>query len=214
METAAGDIGAMSMRRNLTAMLLAAGTFALGGCSTSALLPRETAANSTAFKTYNDVEAAYAAVQPGTTRTPDLARLGFDAGSTPNVDILSYPGITARFLPQDTKSLDHVPPQVRACIEAQTRCTAYVFHPQRFEIHHIGNTLLDVTGFEQKVVRTGWSADVMLVLLDGVVVYKIMSGRPLVEDARDSIQPLGLLQSIGSTGNAAPADPKRNKKDK
>ena len=63
----------------------------------------------------------------------------------------------------------------------------------------MGNILLDIFGFERQTVDSGWSAEVVLLMQDGHVAYKLMSGRPRIEDTHDSIQPLGPLQDIGNT---------------
>lgn len=195
------------MHASQTMMVLTIGCLALAGCHSSTFLPRETNGNSTAFRTYEEVEAAYGAVDSGTTRAPDLAKLGFDAAVTPNVEILNNPDISERFLLQGGRDAGHVPQPVQSCIERQDRCTGYLFHLRHLESHHVGNALLDVTGFKKSIIDTGWSADVLLVLQDGVVVYKIISGRPHIEERREAVQPLGPLQNIGG----ASPDPEHRK---
>ena len=135
----------------------------------------------------------------GATRLSDLPRMGFDTATTPNVEILSYLGVIERFMPRNTMSFDHLAPPVQACIESQDRCSAFVFHPQHVESRRMGNIILDILGFERQTVDSGWSAEVVLLMQDGHVAYKLMSGRPRIEDTHDSISPLGPLQDIGNT---------------
>lgn len=187
---------------------LAIGVVALAGCSSSKLLPHESQVNSTTFQTYDQVETAYAAVIPGATRSPDLAKLGFDAATAPNVETLTYAGLADRFMVQGSSSDAHVPAQVEACIAAQDHCAGVIFHPRHFESHHVGNALLDLTGFKKQVVDSGWSAEVMLVLQDGIVIYKIMSGRPRIEGTHEEVQPLGPLQNLGSSVSGSGEHPK------
>lgn len=178
----------------------------LAGCTGAKLLPRETNVSSAAFQTYDQIEAAYSAVIPGKTSTSDLSKLGFDPKSA-NVEVLTYVGVTDR-LPHDSRPSGHLPQQVQDCIAAQDRCIAYAFHPEHHESRNVGNPVLELTGFEHKTINSGWSAEVMLLVQDGFVVYKFMSGHPLIEDTQTSTQPLGPLQNLGdrAVGNSSEKD--------
>jgi hypothetical protein len=48
-------------------------------------------------------------------------------------------------------------------------------------------------------VNRGWSAEVTLLVENGRVAYKVMSGRPNIEDSHQVIQPLGPIQDLGGT---------------
>ena len=102
-------------------------------------------------------------------------------------------------MPRNSESFDHLAPPVQACIEAQDRCSAYVFRPAHVKSHREGNLFLDLLGFERVTVDSGWSAEVVLLMQDGHVAYKLMSGRPRIEDLHDTVQPLGPLQDLGNT---------------
>ena len=172
----------------------------LVGCGGLGLLPHETrVSTSTNFQTYDQVAAAYVGIVPGETRLADLPKLGFDTATTPNVEILSYLGVIERFMPRNSLTFDHLAQPVQACIEAQDRCSAFVFHPQHVESRRLGNFFLDLFGFERMTLDTGWQAEVVLLMQDGHVAYKLMSGRPRIEDRHDTIQPLGPLQDLGNT---------------
>ncbi|HEY0282396.1 MAG TPA: hypothetical protein VGC27_07225, partial [Rhizomicrobium sp.] len=68
----------------------------------------------------------------------------------------------------------------------------------------LGNFFLDLLGFERQTLNTGWQAEVVLLMQDGQVAYKLMSGRPRIEDTQDTIRPLGPLQDISNSAfNAA-----------
>ncbi|MGA7674084.1 MAG: hypothetical protein WCA78_03455 [Rhizomicrobium sp.] len=172
----------------------------LVGCGGLGLLPHETQVLASAnFQTYDQVAAAYTSIVPGETRLADLPKLGFDTATTPNVEILSYLGVIERFMPRNSMTFDHLAPPVQACIEAQDRCSAFVFHPQQVQSRRMGSFFLDVFGFERETLDTGWQAEVVLLMQDGHVAYKLMSGRPRIEDMHDTVQPLGPLQDIGNT---------------
>jgi hypothetical protein len=176
----------------------------LMGCSGERLLPRDKA-NAATFQTYEQVEAAYATVIAGTTTTADLSKIGFDLKITPNVEVLSYVGVVER-LPEKSRSPDRFPPQVQACIRAQDRCVAYLFRSERVESRHVGNAFLDLAGFERDTIHSGWSAEVVLLVQDERVVYKLMTGHPRIEETQTSTQPLGPLQNLGSTATGTPPE--------
>jgi hypothetical protein len=172
-------------------------TLSLVGCGGLGLLPYQTDVKNTNFKSYDQVQIAYKQISPGVTRESQLGELGFDAASTPNVEVLSYLGVIERFMPRDSVKFDSLDPQVQSCIEARDRCTAYVFRPERLHQQRTGNWFLDILGFERTTVSYGWSAEVVLLMQDGRVAYKVMSGRPRIQDYHDNVQPLGPLQDLG-----------------
>lgn len=192
-----GGIGGTS--RRLKILFSTAFMLSLVGCGGLGLLPHEASVSSNSFQTYEQVQAAYAGVTPGNTRLTDLPKMGFDTATTPNVEVLSYLGVIERFMPRSTMSYDKLAPQVQGCIEAQDRCSAFVFHPQHVETRRTGSVLLDLLGFERRSVDTGWSAEVVLLMQDGRVAYKLMSGRPRIDEMHDQVTPLGPLQDIGNT---------------
>lgn len=174
-------------------------TLALVGCGGLGLLPYRSDIQNGGFKSYTDVKQAYGAITAGATRASDLDQLGFDAARTPNVEVLSYLGVIERFMPRDSIRFDNLAPAVQSCIDARDRCTAYVFKPSRLHEERRGSIFLDIMGFQRTTVDTGWSAEVILLVQDGRVAYKVMSGHPRIEDLHDSVQPLGPLQDIGGT---------------
>lgn len=172
-------------------------TLVLVGCGGLGLLPYQTDIQNTKFRSYKQVAEAYDEITPGATRISDLTGMGFDSMSTPNVEMLSYLGVIERFMPRDSIKFDDLDPAVQGCIEARERCTALVFRPERLHRERTGNWFLDVLGFERTTVNYGWSAEVVLLLLDGRVAYKVMSGRPNIQDYHDQVSPLGPFQDLG-----------------
>ena len=169
----------------------------LVGCGGLGLLPYESDIKNTGFQNYKAVMTAYGEITPGVTRASDLTGLGFDASRTPNVEILSYLGVIERFMPRDSIHFDNLAPAVQSCIDARDRCTAYVFRLSRLHQEREGNVLLDLLGFHRTTYNHGWSAEVILLVLDGRVAYKVVSGQPNIQDYHDKVQPLGPLQDIG-----------------
>jgi hypothetical protein len=173
-------------------------TLSLVGCGGLGLLPhRSDLSGDQTFTTYDQVQTAYANIVPGQTREAELSKLGFDAAVQPNAEMISYLGVIERFMPRDSIRFDHLAQPVKACIEAQERCSAYVFRPSRLEQQRTGSIFLDLMGFERTTIDHGWAAEVVLLMQDGHVAYKVMSGKPHIEGYHDDIQPLGPLQDLG-----------------
>lgn len=172
-------------------------TLVLVGCGGLGLLPYQTDIQNTKFHSYKQVSLAYDHIAPGATRITDLTEIGFDSSSSPNVEVLSYLGIIERFMPRDSVKFDNLDPAVRSCIDARDHCTALVFRPERLHQERTGNVFLDLLGFERTTVNYGWSAEVVLLIQDGRVAYKVMSGRPNIQDYHDKVSPLGPFQDMG-----------------
>jgi hypothetical protein len=169
------------------------------GCGGFGLLPHQTSINTSHFGSYVEVETAYNDIVPGQTLVSDLGKMGFDSATNANVEVLSYLGVIERFMPRDSIRFDRLDPAVQGCIEARDRCSAFVFRPQRLEQERQGNILLDLLGFERTTLNHGWSAEVTLLVENGRVAYKVMSGRPRIEDYNNTVSPLGPLQDLGGT---------------
>lgn len=171
----------------------------LAGCS--GILPRESSANTAEFQTYNDVQAAYDKIVPGTTTLSQLGAIGLDPRKLPNIEVLSYIEVTNKFMPQYSPiTIDRVPKGARDCIEAKNRCSAFVFRFDRRQTRHNGNVVADVFQFHQDKVKYGWSAEIVLLMRDEDVVYKLISGMPYAEERMDNTRPLGPLQDVNGAG--------------
>ena len=184
----------------LVAALVAAST-ALSACG-STFLPKQTDTANGGFKSYSELQSSYDKVVPGRTRVSELSKLGFDA-SAPNVEQLSYLGVMDRFMPRANVRYNDLAPQVQACLHARERCAALVFRPSLVFSHRTGNTMLDVFGFDRTTVNNGWSAEVTLLIQSDRVTYKVISGKPRIEETHEKVQPLGPLQDLG--GAVVPA---------
>ena len=101
------------------------------------------------------------------------------------MEILSYLGVIERFMPRNSIRFDKLDPAVQSCIEARDRCTAYVFRPGQLHQERTGSIFLDLLGFERTTVNTGWTAEVVFLVQDGRVAYKVMSGKPNIDTSQD-----------------------------
>lgn len=187
--------------------MAAAIALALSGCETSqALLPSQTEADNGRFTTYTDVQQAYDRIKPGHTSVADLSGLGFDVNMASNVEVLSYLGLIERFMPRESIHMDDLDPTVRQCLQSRVECTAYIFRPQFIEKRRIGNVPLDLLGFRRTTQQNGWSAEVLLVIHDNHVIYKLWAGKPHMDGTRQNVQPLGPFQDLSGVAGGAVAN--------
>jgi hypothetical protein len=170
----------------------------LVGCGAVGLFLYQTEVQNSNFRSCDALQTAYEAISPARTRVSDLGKLGFDIGTSPNVESVSYLGVIERFMPRDSIKFDELAPAVKSCIDARAACSAYVFKPQRLDTELDGNWFFEMLGFESAHASTGWSPEVVLLIRDGRVAYKIMSGRTLVHGYRDVIPPLGPRRNLGA----------------
>lgn len=167
----------------------------LAGCG-GALLPQNNARAASRFATYDQVVDAFEQIRPGVTRDADLPNIGFDA-TTGNVDVLSYLDIETRFMPNAAVRFEQLDPSVQDCIRARNWCTGYVFHPALTASKRVGDTTLDLLGFDRVTRSEHWAAEIILLVENGRVVHKVFSGTPRTENWEDKKQPLGPLQDLG-----------------
>ena len=184
--------------------LASASLVVLAGCG--GLLPDQKAASASPFESYDQVVESFDQIVPGMTQAQDLPNLGFDA-RTGNVDVLSYLNIEERFLPAAGVRWEHLNPAVQACIRAEAYCTGYIFRPSRTDTKRMGGLVPDMLGFQRITRSDRWSAEVILLVMNGRVVHKVFSGNPRTQNLEDRRQPLGPLRDLGgalarAAGNA------------
>ena len=143
------------------------------GCGALTLLPRQPDSSATEIKSLKDLASAYARILPGRTRASQLAGLGFDT-TTPDVQVLSYLGVMERYMTGASTSFDRLDAALQNCIEARDRCTAFVFKPG--DQGH-GASMFARLGFGANAA--GRAAEVTLLVQNGRVAYKSMTGLPL-----------------------------------
>jgi hypothetical protein len=150
----------------------------------------------TQWENYDQADAAFNKVVPHQTRVEDLKVLGFDPHITPNIKILNYLDIIERFIPNSSITKEDLHPDVRTCIELKEGCMGYELDLDIMRKKRFGNLALDMTGFTKKTQVYGWNYKALLLIKDGVVVYKLRSGQPNVDKIERKIKPLGPVQEI------------------
>lgn len=175
----------------------------LAACASWGILPSTVEKTESPFQTYHSAEDAYAQVKPFVTTTRELKARGFDPYSTPNIRVLNYLDLVPRFLPQQSMKMEDLDPAVQACLTARERCSGWLAEPSISSKDRTGNVALDVLGFERETTSTGWKASMLLLVQDGVVVYKLWSGTPTILEVKTEKKPLGPLQDLSGPAAAA-----------
>jgi hypothetical protein len=171
-------------------------TLALGGCG-GLLLPSQSEIGSSKFDSYSEVHSAFDKIALQRTSIDDMSGLGFDAANTPNVAVMSYLDIVERFMPNSSMAFDKLDPAVQDCIMARQGCSGYVFKIEHHDFQREGSLFLDLFGFVHTTRETGWTAQVLVLVQNGRVTHKLLSGEPNVQIVRDDVQPLGPMQNLG-----------------
>ncbi len=171
---------------------------ALFSCSNS--LPRTENTTRSRWDSFEQAMADYEKIIPYQTTTEELKELGYDPYTQPNIKILSYLDIIQRFMPNQSITIDDLDPSVSFCIRSREHCLAYEAHPQQAKTKRVGNVALDLLTFKRRTLATGWSFSALIIINDGVVVYKVWSGDPIISGEKLRKNPLGPLQGLnGST---------------
>lgn len=169
----------------------------MAGCAS--LLPSGRTEVRTPWSTYADAEAMFEKIKPNVTRRAELKQLGIDPDSTPNVSLLNHADLLRRFAAAPSIGPEAIDDDLRKCFAARIRCTAYEIEQTHLDRQRVGNFWLDFMNFRRSVDATGWRFNALIVLNDGMVVYKLWSGKPNIREHEDERNPLGPLQGIGDS---------------
>ena len=176
--------------------------FCLAGCSS--LLPRSDAVVEGPWKSFEEAQQTFDKIMPYQTSVDDLKALGLDPKSSPNITLLNYSDVVRRFIPSPATNPDELDTGVRDCIKGKTACTGFEIEQRTIKRTRYGNFWVDALNFKRQVDVAGWRFNGMLLLKDNVVVYKLISGQPLIREREQSRNPLGPLQDYaGSALRAA-----------
>ena len=181
-------------------LLLLVATLALPtiGCTTvkKSLFISENMRSVTTWENFDQAEAAFDKIIPHKTRVEDLKALGFCPHTTPNIKILNYLDIIQRFIPNSSITMKDLHPDVRSCIELKDGCMGYELDLDIIRKQRFGSLALDMTGFKKETQIYGWDYKALLLIKDGVVVYKLRSGQPSIDKIELKVKPLGPVQEI------------------
>lgn len=167
-------------------------------CGCAALLPHTETETQSPWASFEEAQKALDKVIARETTLADLARIGLDPKLDPNIAILNYSDILRRFVPGpsiDAASLDS---GVKECIAAHAACIAYEIDRKVVKRRRYGNFLSDFLNFRRKTDVVGWRFTAVLLIKDGVVIYKLTGGQPKIREHEETTNPLGPLQGRGA----------------
>jgi len=148
------------------------------------------------WKTFEEAQAAFDRITPGKTTTNELECLGFGPFSNPNVRILTYLDVMTRFLPNISIRKEDLPNPLCGCLNAKDLCGAYEMDLTVTKTKRYGNLFLDIFAFNRKTRETGWNFRALIVIERDLVVYKLWSGEPNLENYETKRKPLGPFQEL------------------
>lgn len=165
-----------------------------GGCSS--LLPKSRSESPT-FQNFDDARQAIESLVPMRSNLATLSGLGIDPVKQPNTLILSYPDIVRRFAPGNVLTKADLDPGIVTCLNARDACRGWEINVARTSKVRTGNFWADFLNFKRHTVSTGWRFNALILLVDGVVVYRSWGGQPAIHEVEVINNPLGPLQDIG-----------------
>ncbi|HEY0822791.1 MAG TPA: hypothetical protein VGD76_03310 [Ramlibacter sp.] len=168
----------------------------------TAMLPRGSSDAPSPFATFAEAQAAAEKIVPFQTPTGQLATLGFDPKDGRNVTMIPYPDIVARLAPYSGVPLEQLDPGIRTCILAKTECRGYVFRFEKEDRTREGGFWADFLNVKRETHVRGWWFEALVVVNDGTVLFRNISGQPHVERLVRERNPLGPLQPAGEGAGA------------
>jgi hypothetical protein len=169
----------------------------LAGCSS--LLPRGDTLTESPWQDFEDAQRTFDRIVPHQTTVEELRTMHLDPRTNPNITLLNYSDVLRRFIPSPAVNPKDLDDGVQECIAARTACTGYEVDHRQIKRKRIGSFWLDFLNFKRDTEVTGWRFNAVLLLRDGVVIYKISGGQPKIHDSELSRNPLGPLQGFGES---------------
>lgn len=170
----------------------------LFGCSTSVLLPSTKETVRSPWGNFEEAKNAFDQITPYETTYDQIKQLGFDPFTTPNIQILNYLDIMSRFMPNQVIEKEDLDEGIQECIEMKTKCRAFEIEVENTDRDRFGNALLDIFNFRRKTKTSGWGFKAIIVMNNGLTIYKLWGGKPNIDYTSDKKNPLGPLQGSES----------------
>ena len=187
------------MKQLCLLVLILVTALGLAGCT--ALLPSSSAVSPSSFDSFEAAQAALEKTVPYKTTLEELKALGFDPQASANVSIIPYPEVVSRLAPYSGVALDALDPGVRDCILAQTQCKAYLYRFGRTDRQRDGNFLLDFFNINRHVQVRGWRFEGLVVVREGIVLFRNSAGEARLDATERTINPLGPFQRSGESSD-------------
>jgi hypothetical protein len=183
------------LRTGVAAAIAAGVCLFAGGCST--LLPSSRTEVVSDWSSYDDAVVSLATVAPYTSTRQSVHAKGLDPSRNPAITVLHFADVLQRFAAATLIKLEDVDRGIRDCLQAGERCGGYAIAVEKLHRKRVGGFWLDSLNFRRETVTTGWRVDVLLVFVDDALVYKLVGGRPTINEVDLRRNPLGPLQGWG-----------------
>lgn len=188
----------LPMLKNRAALALAWGLIlTTSGCSD--LLPRGESVAESPWQSFEEAQQTFNKIVPRVTTVEDLKRFKLDPLSNPNITLLNYSDVLRRFIPSPAIDPDDLEAGIRECLQAKSACSGYEVDQRSLKRKRYGNFWLDFLNFRRKTDIVGWRFNGVILIKNGVVVYKLTGGQPHIHEHDDNRNPLGPLQGIGES---------------
>lgn len=185
----------MVLSNSLYKTLIVFACLGLAGCA--ALLPRGTVEVKGVWHSFDDARASFDKIVPYQTRVKDLEAIGIVPRVTPNITVLNYSDVLQRFVPSPVIDPNELDDPVRDCITAKTACSGYEIDQQFVKRERVGNFWADFFGFKRETDVLGWRFKGMVLIKGDVIIYKLVSGEPIISEKELNRNPLGPFQGAG-----------------
>src|SRR5258708_5960454 len=162
------------------------------------MLPRSKEATSSPWANYQEAQEAFDQLVPGETTAAELTGMKLDPSTNPNITILNYSDVLRRFLANQSISVADLDQGVRDCVAAKTACKGFEVNQKIVDKQRHGNFWLDLLGFKRNTHINGWAFTGLILVKDGVVVYKLTGGQPAIVQEENANNPLGPVQAVGN----------------
>jgi hypothetical protein len=145
---------------------------------------------------YEHAERTFSEIIPHQTTTVNLAKINLDPRKNSNITLLNYSDIIRRFVPPGSVSGFELDSNLLDCISNGLACSGFEIRERHILRKRYGNFFLDFFNFERKTKVTGWEFNAVLIIKDDLVVYKLISGQPAIQEYEEANNPLGPLQAV------------------
>ncbi|MGA7986063.1 MAG: hypothetical protein WCA01_12855 [Burkholderiales bacterium] len=166
---------------------------ALAACSS--LLPRAEQLTYSPWQSFAQAQQTFDRIVPHRTTLAELQQMKLDPKANPNIVILNYSDILRRFLPSPSINSHDLDAGVQECIAAKSDCEGYEVNQQTIKRKRYGSFLADLFNFRRKTDVSGYRFNGVLLIKDGVVIYKLTGGQPAIHEFEETVNPLGPFQS-------------------
>lgn len=173
----------------------------LAGCSSMLPSTKEVTASGSGWQHYRDAENTFDQIIPGKTTTAQLRQLSLDPASNPSVTVLQHWQVKQRFIPNTLVTLEDLDAGVRDCVEAKGQCSAYEINHVSTQTKRKGNAALDLLRMYRETHTAGWRFNGLILMKDGVVLYKLTAGQPHIRQVEEKQDMLGPVQALASRLN-------------